>query len=73
MYDEDAYPTSLKALGFKNDKEKSPEGYYEVSIKAVDGCSVESCYELLAEPLGPQLKDGNLELHSNGTKVGHWR
>lgn len=68
------YPTSLTQLGFGTDKEKSPEGFYEVSIKAASSsCPITSCYVLEATALGPQVDDGNLELHSNGTKVGHWR
>lgn len=68
------YPSSLTELGFGSATETSPEGYYDVSIKAASGdCPITSCYVLEATALGPQVDDGNLELHSNGTKVGHWR
>lgn len=75
MYDNDVYPESLDQLnGFSNAVELSPEKYYEVSIRTPSAsCPVTSCYVLEAKALGPQVKDGNLELHSNGTKVGHWR
>jgi type IV pilus assembly protein PilE len=74
MYDEDTYPSRLTELGFVADKEKSPEEFYEVEIKAPDAaCPIDSCYVLIATPLGSQVDDGNLELHSNGTKVGNWR
>lgn len=74
MYDNDTYPASLADLsGFTTATVTSPEKYYEVSMKTVDGCPVISCYVLEAKALGPQVKDGNLELHSNGKKVGNWR
>jgi len=74
MYDEDTYPASLTDLGFDAAKKRSPEGFYEVSIKtATSTCQITSCYVLIAEALGPQVKDGNLELDSKGNKVGHWR
>lgn len=74
MFDNEVYPSSLADLnGFSTATVLSPEKFYEVSIKAADaGCPAGTCYVLEAKALGPQVDDGNLELHSNGTKVGHW-
>ncbi len=74
IYDNNVYPASLALLnGYSSASELSPEGYYEVSIKAAsDTCPLTSCYVLVATPRGAQVSDGALELHSNGTKVGNW-
>ena len=72
IFDNNAYPNGLSALpGRASDTLDSPEGFYQVSMDFT-GCLIANCFQLVAVPQGAQVTDGNLELHSNGTKVGNW-
>ncbi len=72
-FDNNTYTTDLTDLGYGSATNlESDEGFYLVS--AVD-CAVPdivNCYILRAVPQAGQAGDGNLELHSNGTRVGNW-
>lgn len=75
-FDNNAYPATLASMvGYDDNNVLSPEGYYRVSITGLD-CTGNDCdgYELDATAQGPQSIDGNMELHSNGTKLpaSHW-
>ena len=73
IFDNNAYPNGLSALpGRASDTLGSPEEFYTVSMIIGGGCAIETCFLLRAVPQGAQVTDGNLELHSNGTKVGNW-
>ena len=74
MFDNNQYPSKLSDLSiYSSDSTESPEGHYDVSIKnPTAACPVTNCYQLLATAKGVQTGDGDLELHSDGTKVGNW-
>ena len=72
IFDNNAYPNGLSALpGRASDTLGSPEGFYQISM-ILAGCPIATCFLLRAVPQGAQITDGDLELHSNGTKVGNW-
>jgi len=74
MYDNRTYPSKLSEVTtFSSDEVDSPEGHYKISLKApTAACPAVNCYQLQAVAQGVQASDGNLELHSDGTKVGNW-
>ena len=74
MFDNNSYPEELSDMaGFAANSIDSDEGYYAVSIVTpTAACPVTSCYQILGTAQGAQATDGNLELHSDGTKVGNW-
>ncbi|PJF39909.1 MAG: type IV pilin protein [Phototrophicales bacterium] len=74
IFDNNTYPSKLSLMSaYSSDEVLSDEGHYKVKIKAAtSSCPITSCYVLLATPQGEQAKDGNLELYSNGKKVGNW-
>ena len=73
-FDNNTYPTGLALMtAYSSNTETSSEGHYQVSVVAATaGCPIVSCYVLRAVPQGGQASDGNLDLQSNGTKVGNW-
>lgn len=73
IFDNATYPTGLSQMSaYTTDVVESDDAHYLVSIKTAAGCAATSCYQLQAIAQGGQVDDGNLELHSNGTKVGNW-
>ena len=73
IFDNAAYPTGLAQMSaYSTNVVDSEEEHYKVSIKTAAGCAATSCYQLQAIAQGGQAEDGDLELHSNGTKVGNW-
>lgn len=74
IFDNTSYPANLSDMSaYSANTDLSDQEYYEVTIKSASGsCPLVSCYQLQATALGPQVDDGDLELHSNGTKVGNW-
>jgi len=73
-FDYRIYPENLSQIkGYSNDEQMSESGFYLVSIDSgSSSCGIQPCYILRARPQEGQEKDGDLELHSNGTRVGHW-
>jgi len=75
VFDNNTYTRTLNDLGFTATGSDflSPEGHYRGSVDAATGvCPLTTCYVLRVTPIGIQVSDGDLELHSNGTKVGNW-
>lgn len=74
IFDHHTYPRSLALMStYSTDSVISAEGYYAINIKAASSnCPIVSCYVLRGVPKGEQNTDGELLLHSNGTRSGAW-
>jgi len=75
VFDNNTYAESMSTLGYTvtDSNFLSPEGHYKGGIdSATSACPITSCYVLRVTPIGVQVSDGDLELHSNGIKVGNW-
>ena len=74
IFDHATYPVNLALIPvYSSNAVSSNEGHYLVSVlSATSNCPIISCYVLQAVPQGGQAGDGNLELKSNGTRIGNW-
>jgi len=72
-FDNNTYTTDLTDLGYAQASNlPSAEGFYQVTALTCAADPITICYRLRAVPQGGQVGDGNLELHSDGTRVGNW-
>ena len=74
LFDNKTYPKNLALVGrYGTNEVESQEGQYKVSIDpASSACPIDYCYVLRAKPKDMNDANEELELHSNGTKIGPW-
>jgi len=74
LFDNKAYPKTLALVGrYGKDEVESHEGHYKVKIDSTSSsCPIDYCYVLRAKPKGMNDANEELELHSNGAKIGPW-